>query len=51
LNGTLAAMTVAIGNVELWVWYNGLIAYLLMGGLVVAEYWVRRRKMRLNGHA
>ncbi|GAB4354746.1 MAG: hypothetical protein ACPW60_01380 [Methylohalobius sp. ZOD2] len=51
LNGSVAAITVALGNLELWTFYNGLLAYLLMGLLMAVEYWVRRRMKRVNGHA
>lgn len=51
LNGTLAAVTAGIGDLELWTWYNGLLAYLLMGLLMLGEYLVRRRVRRAGGHA
>ena len=41
LNGAIAAFTVWMGDRALWALYNGLIAYLLMGALMIAEYWVR----------
>jgi len=49
-NGAMAAMTVAVGDLELWTLYNGLLSYLLMGALMAGEYLLRRRLMRANGH-
>ena len=49
-NGALAAYTAVVGDLALWTWYNGLVAYLLMAGLMAGEYLVRRRYMRINGH-
>lgn len=42
-NGSIAAFTAWYGDWDLWLWYNGLIAYLLMGLLMLAEWLVRRR--------
>ncbi len=50
-NGAFAAYTVVGGSIALWTWYNGLVSYLLMAGLMVGEYFLRRRFMRINGHA
>ncbi|WP_088332653.1 hypothetical protein [Lacimicrobium sp. SS2-24] len=43
INGSIAAWTALIGTREQWLWYNGLIAYLLMGALFSIEWLVRRR--------
>ncbi|MBU1308133.1 MAG: hypothetical protein KKE30_01210 [Gammaproteobacteria bacterium] len=43
LNGAIAALTAWWGDWDLWVLYNGFIAYLLMGLLMAAEWLVRRR--------
>lgn len=42
-NAGLSALTVAMGDREIWTLYNGLIAYLLMGSLFGIEYLIRRR--------
>ena len=43
INGALAWVTALWASLEIWSLYNGLIAYLLMGILFAAEYWVRIR--------
>lgn len=43
LNGTAALVTALYASFEVWSLYNGLIAYLLMGLLLLGEYGVRRR--------
>jgi len=50
-NGSFAAYTAVAGDMGLWAWYNGLVSYLLMAALMGGEYFVRRRFMRINGHA
>ncbi|MEE9411669.1 MAG: hypothetical protein V3V22_01320 [Methylococcales bacterium] len=40
-NGCIAAWTVWRGDRVLWGIYNGLIAYILMGGLMAVEYCIR----------
>jgi len=40
LNGCIAAWTVW-ADTRLWALYNGLIAYIMMGLLMISEYWVR----------
>ena len=45
-NGLLALWTVLWGSEQVWFWYNGVIAYLLIGGLFAGEWCVRRRLMR-----
>ena len=42
-NGLAATATVLAGNMQLWTLYNGLIAYGLMGLLLVGEWLVRCR--------
>ena len=46
-NGAAAAYTAAFSTDAIWALYNGLIAYVLMGCLMGAEWlvrqWVRRR--------
>ncbi|MBW3844418.1 DNA gyrase subunit B [Aeromonas hydrophila] len=46
INGALAAFTIWHGDLALWSLYNGLISYTLMGGLMGAEYLVRRRLLK-----
>ena len=46
INGALAAFTIWHGDQALWSRYNGFISYLLMGGLMGAEYLVRRRLLK-----
>ncbi|SEH66064.1 Uncharacterized membrane protein [Rheinheimera pacifica] len=43
LNGSVATFTAWWGNWNLWVLYNGFIAYVLMGLLMLIEWLVRRR--------
>ncbi len=45
LNGTIAAWTAVAASRELWVFYNGGVAYVLMGLLFGAELLMRRRVM------
>ena len=50
VNGTIAAVTALRASPAVWLFYNGLIAYLLMGLLFAGEYIVRRRfKARHHG--
>lgn len=46
LNGTIAAMTALWATDKVWMLYNGMIAYLLMGILAAAEWLVRQRVKR-----
>lgn len=46
INGTLAAITALWTSNEVWILYNGFIAYLLIGALAGGEWLVRRRVMR-----
>ena len=43
VNTGLSAASWASGDLGLWTLYNGLIAYLSMGLMVVCEYMIRRR--------
>ncbi|MDB5050198.1 MAG: hypothetical protein JWO30_3269 [Fibrobacteres bacterium] len=45
LNACAAAATALSGNPGLWAFYNGFLAYLLMGVLFAGEWLVRRRVM------
>lgn len=42
-NGALAFYTAQVGDMALWGLYNGLISYLLMGGLMAVEWLVRQK--------
>lgn len=46
INGSLATATVISGNMQVWVFYNGLVSYVLMGLIIAAEWLVRRRIYR-----
>jgi uncharacterized membrane protein len=46
VNGAAAAATAWYGNQAVWAFYNGILAYLLMGALLLGEWLVRRRVMR-----
>jgi len=41
-NSAIAAATAVWGTVEQWTLWNGLISYLLMGGLFIGEIALRR---------
>lgn len=45
-NGTIAAITALWSTDEVWMLYNGFIAYLLIGGLAGGEWLVRQRVKR-----
>ena len=47
INGTIAAYTALWGSEEVWLLYNGLVSYLLMGALAGGE-WLLRQKVK-NG--
>lgn len=49
VNGALAWVTALWASLEVWSLYNGLIAYVLMGILFVAEYLVRIRTQKHAG--
>lgn len=42
-NGLIALWTALWQSVHVWFWYNGVIAYLLIGSLFVGEWLIRRR--------
>ena len=46
LNGTVSAMTAIWGSEQTWMLYNGFIAYLLIGVLMITEWLVRQRLKR-----
>ena len=46
INGTIAAVTAVWASDEVWMLYNGFIAYLLIGGLAGGEWLVRQRVRR-----
>ncbi len=48
LNGAVAMITALWASATVWMLYNGLIAYLLMGLLFVGEYCIRWRFKRLQ---
>lgn len=41
LNGLASLLTAVSGNIQVWTIYNGVISYVLIGTLFVAEYGVR----------
>lgn len=45
-NGTIAAITALWASDEIWMLYNGMIAYLLMGLLAGGEWIIRQRVKR-----
>jgi uncharacterized membrane protein len=47
-NGAMALYTAIAASFEVWVWYNGVLAYLIMGILFGVEWLVRRRVRRTN---
>jgi uncharacterized membrane protein len=42
-NAAASAWTAAVGTPEQWAFYNGLVAYVLVGAVAALEYLVRRR--------
>lgn len=48
INAAIACWTVFWGSQQQWLLYNGFISYLLMGGLFVGEYVLRKRHQRLH---
>ena len=43
LNGAIAAVTAIIGDLKLWIWWNGLLSYGAMGLMFGGEYLLRCR--------
>ncbi|GAB3274139.1 hypothetical protein [Parahaliea aestuarii] len=50
VNGAIALWTAQAASLQTWSLYNGLIAYLLMGGLFAGE-WLLRQRVRRRPHA
>ncbi len=46
LNGGMALFTALYGDMAIWTAWNGMIAYLLIGTLMAAEWLVRRRMIK-----
>ena len=46
VNGAIAAITALWATDEMWLLYNGMIAYLLMGTLAAGEWLFRQRVLR-----
>ncbi|NMM80858.1 hypothetical protein B2J86_07920 [Acidovorax sp. SRB_14] len=51
LNGAASAYTACFGSDAVWAFYNGLLAYLLMGSLMGIEWCVRQWVKRCNAVA
>lgn len=49
-NGTMALFTVLQGDMHLWTLWNGMVAYILMGMLMAAEWLVRQRVIKKEMH-
>ncbi len=49
LNGSLAIYTAVWASDAVWALYNGLVAYVLMGLLMVSEWLFRQRMRQRNG--
>ncbi len=48
VNGAVALYTALYSPLAVWAWYNGGLAYVLMGLLFAGEFLVRRRVMRAH---
>ena len=48
INTVIALITVFFAPMKIWVLYNGLISYVLMGGLLLGEFVLRKRQQRLH---
>lgn len=48
LNGLIALATVYLTSTQVWVWYNGFLSYVFMGILLLSEYLLRKRQMRIQ---
>jgi uncharacterized membrane protein len=49
LNGAIALYTALFASMAQWSFYNGFLAYLLMGVLFAGEYCARRHFKRRHG--
>ncbi|HDS2775567.1 hypothetical protein N5C39_18580 [Enterobacter bugandensis] len=49
-NGAMALYTVMHGDMHLWTLWNGMVAYILMGTLMAAEWLVRQRVIKKEMH-
>jgi uncharacterized membrane protein len=49
LNGGIAGTLAALGNVQLWTLYSGLISYMFVGLLAASEYTVRKYRFGRYG--
>lgn len=50
LNGGLAVATALWSTDQVWAFYNGLLAYIMMGTLFAGEWLIRRRVKAAHGH-
>lgn len=50
LNGSLALLTALYASDRVWMLYNGLLAYVMMGVLFAGEWLVRRRVKAAHAH-
>lgn len=48
LNALIAVLTVFFAPMHIWVLYNGVISYLVMGVLFTGEFFLRKRQQRLH---
>ena len=48
LNALIALATVLFAPMNVWVLYNGVISYVLMGMLMLGEFLLRKRHQRLH---
>jgi len=48
VNGLISLATVYLTSMQIWVWYNGFLSYILMGGLLLGEYILRKRQIRID---
>lgn len=48
INAVIATYTVFFTSMKIWVLYNGLISYLLMGVLLSGEFILRKRQQRIH---
>ncbi len=50
LNGSISTATTLWATNEIWVFYNGFIAYILMGSLFAGEWLVRRYRLKITSN-